>query len=190
MPAESQAESTRKTAFSVYQQELEKLREIEEQIRECKIVAPQDGMVVYFKPESRPVRPDTSRGMIAQGEQVKEGQKLMRIPDLEQMQVNTKVHEAMVGRIRGDDRKSTGVSKSLRAAMLANPDPLSRLRQPSPTTVLDDDPRTCSATRNTHRPRRASGRPSGSMPCPAASSRATSAPSPPSPARPTSCRAT
>jgi HlyD family secretion protein len=124
---EVQAESTRKTAFSVYQQELEKLREVEDQIRECKIVAPQDGMVVYYKPESGRFNSGSQQGMIAQGEQVKEGQKLMRIPDLKRMQVNTRVHEAMVGRIRGDERKSTGVFESLRAGLLANPDPLSRL---------------------------------------------------------------
>jgi HlyD family secretion protein len=123
---EVQAESARKTAFSVYQQELEKLREVEEQIRECKLVAPQDGMVVYYKPDSGRFN-STQQGMIAQGEQVKEGQKLMRIPDLKRMQVNTRVHEAMVGRIRGDERKSTGVLESLRAGLLANPDPLSRL---------------------------------------------------------------
>lgn len=124
---EVQAESSRKTAFSVYQQELEKLREVEDQIRECKLVAPQDGMVVYFKPESGRFGSGTQQGMIAQGEQVKEGQKLMRIPDLKRMQVNTRVHEAMVSRIRGDERKSTGVFESLRAGLLANPDPLSRL---------------------------------------------------------------
>lgn len=123
---EVQAESTRKTAYSVYLQELEKLRETEEQIRECKLTAPQDGMVVYFKPESSRGG-NTQQGMIAQGEQVKEGQKLMRIPDLKRMQVNTRVHEAMVSRIRGDERKSTGVFESLRAGLLVNPDALSRL---------------------------------------------------------------
>ena len=41
------------------------------------------------------------------GEQVKEGQKMMRIPDLRKMQVNTKVHEALVAKIRGDDRRSS-----------------------------------------------------------------------------------
>lgn len=124
---EVQADSTRKTAFSVYQQELEKLREVEDQIRECKLFAPQDGMVVYFKPDSGRFGSGTQQGMIAQGEQVKEGQKLMRIPDLKRMQVNTRVHEAMVGRIRGDERKSTGIFESIRAGLLANPDPLSRL---------------------------------------------------------------
>src|SRR5262249_8689592 len=34
-----------------------------------------------------------------QGEPVREGQKLMQIPDLRSMQVNTKVHEALVSRV-------------------------------------------------------------------------------------------
>jgi len=123
---ESQAESTRRTSYSVYQQELDKLREIEEQLRECKLYAPQDGMVVYYKdPSSR--FSSSSQGLIQVGEQVKEGQKLIRIPDLRRMQVNTRVHEALVGRIRGDDRRSTGYTDSLRAGMLVNPDPLTRL---------------------------------------------------------------
>ena len=122
---EVQADSTRKTCFSVYQQELEKLRDIEEQIRECKLNSPQDGMVVYYKEQSR--FGSAQQAMIAQGEQVKEGQKLMRIPDLKRMQVNTRVHEAMVGRIRGDERKSTGIFESIRAGLLVNPDAMSRL---------------------------------------------------------------
>jgi multidrug efflux pump subunit AcrA (membrane-fusion protein) len=125
---EVQAESTRRTANSVLQQELEKLRDIEEQIKECKLTAPQDGMVVYYKPESsRFGGSSSSQGMIAQGEQVKEGQKLIRIPDLKRMQVNTRVHEAMVSRIRGDDRRSTGILEAIRAGLLVNPDAMSRL---------------------------------------------------------------
>ncbi|MFO0936007.1 MAG: hypothetical protein U0798_05755 [Gemmataceae bacterium] len=123
---EVQAEATRKTAFSVFQQELEKLRENEEQIRECKLYSPQDGMVVYYKPDTGRFG-NSQQGLIAQGEQVKEGQKMMRIPDLKRMQVNTRVHEAMVSRIRGDDRRSTGILESIRAGLLVNPDALSRL---------------------------------------------------------------
>ncbi|HEY2784684.1 MAG TPA: hypothetical protein VGJ05_06870 [Fimbriiglobus sp.] len=130
---EVQAESTRKTANSVFIQERDKLREIDEQIRECKITAPQEGMVVYIKPENR--WGQTQQGLIAQGEQVKEGQKMMRIPDLRKMQVNTKVHEAMVSRIRGDVRLSTGVIEAARAAMLTIPDPLSRLIAHSDTSL-------------------------------------------------------
>ena len=122
---EIQAESTRKTAYSVYMQELEKLREIEEQIRQCKISSPQDGMCVYYKEVGR--WGSNNEGMIQQGAQVKEGQKLLRIPDLKKMQVNTRVHEAMVSRIRGDDRPSTGFFDTLRVGLLATPDAFGRL---------------------------------------------------------------
>jgi HlyD family secretion protein len=121
-----QAESTRRTAYSVYQQELEKLREIEEQIRECRVHAPQDGMVVYYRETSRRWG-SSDDGLIQQGAQVKEGQKLIRIPDLTRMQVNTKVHEAMVSRIRGDDRRSTGFFDSVRVGFMTGIDPFARL---------------------------------------------------------------
>lgn len=130
----NQAESARKTAYSVYQQEVEQLKEIEDQIRACKLTAPQDGMVVYFKPEGNRFG-SSQQGMIAVGEQVKEGQKLMRIPDLKRMQVNTKVHEAMVSRIRGDDRQSTGYLDTLRAALLASPHGFTRLMSQSEYTL-------------------------------------------------------
>lgn len=123
---EVQAESARKTAYSVLQREDERLDEIEDQLAACKVVAPQAGMVVYAKPEQSRWS-QTQEGMIQQGAQVKEGQKLMRLPDLSRMQVNTKVHEALVARIRGDDRRSTGVFESLRVGMLLSTDAMSRL---------------------------------------------------------------
>jgi multidrug resistance efflux pump len=120
---EIQAEADRKTTRSVYLQEEEKLREIEDQLRECKVYAPQDGMVVYYIPESSRWS-QSERGMIQQGATVQEGQKMMRIPDLAKMQVATNVHEAMVSRIRGDVRKSTGVYESVLAGVLLNPTPV------------------------------------------------------------------
>ncbi len=130
---EVQAESDRRTKRSVFESEEERLREIEEQIAACKVYAPQAGMVVYAKPESSRFN-QNSQGLIAQGEQVKEGQKMMRIPDLSQMQVNTKVHEALVARIKGDDRRSTGLLDSLRAGQLVNMNPFSRLLMQSEAT--------------------------------------------------------
>lgn len=115
----NQSESERKTAYSVYQQELDTLRDIEEQILACKLYAPQDGMVVYFKNSTSRFRDNSP--IISTGEQVREGQKLIRIPDLKRMQVTTKVHEAMVSRIRADDRKSTGFHQSMRAGLLVLP---------------------------------------------------------------------
>ena len=127
---EIQAESERKTKLSIFQREQERLNDTEEQIAECKIYSPQDGMVVYIKPESSRFG-GSQQGLIAQGEQVKEGQKMMRIPDLRRMQVNTRVHEALVSRIRGDERISTGMYESLRAGMLTSIHPFARLMSQS-----------------------------------------------------------
>jgi HlyD family secretion protein len=121
------AASDRDTKTSVFHQEEDKLDEIEKQIHECKIFAPQDGMVVYYIPEQSRFGSGSQQSIIAQGEPVREGQKLMRIPDLRRMQVSTRVHEAMVSRVRGDDRRSTGFADSLRSAMLLNTDAFGRL---------------------------------------------------------------
>jgi HlyD family secretion protein len=129
---EVQADTERASKRSIYFQELEKLREIEDQIKECKIYAPQDGMVVYFRQESSRFG-QSPQGLIEQGAQVKEGQKLLRIPNLEKMQVNTKIHEAAVGRVRGDYRVPTHFHDLTRIGLLANPHPFSRI-----VSQLDD----------------------------------------------------
>jgi multidrug efflux pump subunit AcrA (membrane-fusion protein) len=105
------------------------LNDIVQQRAECRIIAPEniepDSMVVYYKPESNRFT-NTTQGMIEQGAQVKEGQKMLRIPNLHRMQVNTKVHEAMVARIRGDVRVPTHVMESAQTAMMFNTDPFLR----------------------------------------------------------------
>jgi multidrug efflux pump subunit AcrA (membrane-fusion protein) len=123
---EVQAEAKRKTMRSVYLQEEDKVRDIEEQMQECKLHAPQDGMVVYYIPENSRWS-QTERGLIQQGASVQEGQKMMRIPDLARMQVTTRVHEAMVSRVRGDDRRSTGLHETVKATLCLNASPLNGL---------------------------------------------------------------
>jgi multidrug efflux pump subunit AcrA (membrane-fusion protein) len=125
-----QLEAALKRDTLLLEQQTRMLREIDEQIAECKVVAPDDiepnSMVVYFKSESN--RFNTSNtGMIEQGAQVKEGQKMLRIPNLHRMQVNTKVHEAMVARIRGDVRVPTHVIESAQQVMVLNTDPFLRV---------------------------------------------------------------
>jgi RND family efflux transporter MFP subunit len=88
------------TKQKVLQQELEKLNDIEEQIRHCTILSPQDGMIVYFVSEQSRSMSGSAQSIIAQGEPVREGQKLIRIPSLQHMLVNTKVHEAMVSKLK------------------------------------------------------------------------------------------
>ncbi|MBX9626548.1 MAG: hypothetical protein K2X82_22295 [Gemmataceae bacterium] len=121
-----QLDIDRRTKISVYNQELEKLKEINDQLNECRLYSPQKGIVVYYVNESGRWG-QQPQGMIEQGAQVKEGQKMLRIPNLSQMQVNTKVHEAMVGRIRGDQRVATGLVDQMKVGMLSAPDPFARL---------------------------------------------------------------
>jgi multidrug resistance efflux pump len=122
---EVQARTDRQTKGSTYLAEKSKMEEIEDEILKCRITAPQDGMVVYYVPEQ--TRGGSSQRQIAQGEPVNEGQRLMRIPDLRHMVVNTKVHEAAVSRVRGEEWEPTGFSDCVRAGLLLTVDPVIRL---------------------------------------------------------------
>ena len=121
---------------SILHDETTKLGEIAQQRAECKITAPEtiepDSMVVYFRNESNRFGSSSSSGLIEQGAQVKEGQKLLRIPNLHRMQVNTKVHEAMVARIRGDVRVPTHIVDTLQGFWQLTPDPLGRVVRQRP----------------------------------------------------------
>lgn len=122
-----QAESERMTKTSIYEQEEDKFLDIEEQINNCRLHSPQDGLVVYYVSEQSRFGSGSSQSIVAVGEPVKEGQKLMRIPDLRHMLVNTKVHEAMISRVHGEQWKQTGFSDVLRATLMFDSNPLSRL---------------------------------------------------------------
>jgi HlyD family secretion protein len=116
----------------LYAQADDTLRELALQRAECKIIAPEtiepDSMVVYYKSESSSrFSGSSSSGLVEQGAQVKEGQKMLRIPNLHRMQVNTKVHEAMVARIRGDVRVPTHFVEGTQSLMMLNTDPFTRL---------------------------------------------------------------
>jgi hypothetical protein len=87
---------------SVWETQQKNYQEVLDEIKKCNIYAPQDGMVVYFIPEQARYGGGSQQSIIAQGEPVREGQKLMQIPDLKHMLVNTKVHEALVSRVHAD----------------------------------------------------------------------------------------
>ncbi|MCS7047024.1 MAG: hypothetical protein NZO58_11765, partial [Gemmataceae bacterium] len=83
----SQADSKRNTAEAdlaskkaLYDQELDRLSDIENEIAKCTIYSPQEGLVVYYIPEQSRFGSGTQQSTIAQGEPVREGQKLMSIP--------------------------------------------------------------------------------------------------------------
>ncbi len=105
---ESQAVTDLSAKKSVYEMESDRYRDYQEEVRKCKLYAPQDGLVVYYVSEQSRFGAGAQNAIVAQGEPVREGQKLMRIPDLNKMLVNTKVHEAQVSRLRGEERDSSG----------------------------------------------------------------------------------
>jgi HlyD family secretion protein len=124
---EVQASVDLQTKHSIYQKEQTRFNEIEEEIRKCTILAPQDGLVVYYMSDQNRFGSGSQQGIIAQGEPVREGQKLMRIPDLKHMLVNTRINEAMISKIRGDVVERTGFSTCVEAALAMNPNPLANL---------------------------------------------------------------
>lgn len=97
---EETAKKERDTKKKILDQELAKLNDLREQIAHCQLYAPADGMIVYYESEQERRGFGSQQSTIAQGEQVREGQRLIRIPSLDQMLVNTKVHEALVSRVK------------------------------------------------------------------------------------------
>jgi hypothetical protein len=123
---EVQFDADRKGKLSVFDQALKAQEDIEGEIRKCVLYAPHAGMVVYYVPEQARNMSGTQQSIVAQGEPVREGQKLMRIPDLTKMVVNTKVHEAMVSKIRGDMYQKTGFSDCVQIGLWTTPDLMGR----------------------------------------------------------------
>ncbi len=76
----------------------EKLRLVEAQIEKCTVRATVAGQVVY--PE--PFWTGESETQVGVGVPIREGQVVLRLPDLKRMQVNTKINESKVHRVQED----------------------------------------------------------------------------------------
>ena len=77
--------------------ESNKLERLEDQLKECTILAPTDGMVVYANDRSNPFQQGPK---IDLGAQVNQFQAIVRLPDLKNMQVKALVHETKVDQLR------------------------------------------------------------------------------------------
>ncbi len=122
---ESQALNDRDTKKKIYDKELALKKEVEEEIQNCVLRAPQAGLVVYY--ESPRSRRSAESPKIEVGATVHEGQKMMQIPDLKRMIVNTSVHEALVAHLKGQVSKPTGFLDSLKVGLLTAPSLSTRL---------------------------------------------------------------
>jgi multidrug efflux pump subunit AcrA (membrane-fusion protein) len=76
------------------------------ELAKCVLRAEQAGVVTYYVPEQTRFGAQTS--IVAQGEPVREGQKLLQIADLSQMQVLIRVHEAHLAQVRPGQPKAKG----------------------------------------------------------------------------------
>ena len=109
---QKQADEASKKA--IYDQELDRLRDMEKEEKFYKITSPQEGMIVYYVPETVRFGSGTQQSIISQGEPVREGQKMIRIPNLSKMMVSVRVHEAMVSKVEGEITRPTGYGETLR----------------------------------------------------------------------------
>jgi RND family efflux transporter MFP subunit len=82
--------------------------DVEAELPKCVLRAPQDGVVVYYVPEQVRGGGGTQQTIVAQGEPVREGQKLLQITDPSRMQVKVRVHEALVSHLHPEDPRDKG----------------------------------------------------------------------------------
>lgn len=115
-PKLEKSRAEEKARKAIYDQEVVRLEQLAKEEKDYRINSPQDGMVVYYVPEQSRSGSGSQQSVVAQGEPVREGQKLMRIPNLHKMVVNARVHEAMVSKIRGEYARPTGYGDTLRSA--------------------------------------------------------------------------
>jgi len=99
----AQKEADRLSKRSVLEQKLTQKREIQGEMDKCLVLAPQDGLVVYYVPEQVRGGGGSQQSIVAQGEPVREGQKMMQIPDLSQMVVNVRVPEALKPHLHNEE---------------------------------------------------------------------------------------
>ena len=106
--AKATAEGTLKSTTAIFAQQEAKYKDLLDQIRQCKIHAQYEGIVVYYVPEQTRGGMGQNQSIIAQGEPAGYGQTLMSIPDLSHMLVNVRIHEAFINHDEGGPAGVTG----------------------------------------------------------------------------------
>ena len=92
----AQLEATQFTLELSRQREAEYIRQVEN----CRILAPQDGTVVYANDSDR----RDSSIVIEQGATIRDGQEIFYLPDPDKMQVNAKVNDSKINKVKVGQR--------------------------------------------------------------------------------------
>jgi len=90
------AEANLRATSAAEQVQKKQVADIEEQIKRCKIHAPQAGTVMHV----RAMNGRTGRQALAAGSTVRERQPLLRLPDLSEWQMRVSVNESRIARVR------------------------------------------------------------------------------------------
>ncbi len=90
------------TKKAIFDQQDAQYKDLINQIAQCKVMAPNSGIVVYAVPEQTQRGSGSNQSIIAQGEPVQFGQKMLSIPDLSHMLVNVRIHEAFINNMKTD----------------------------------------------------------------------------------------
>jgi HlyD family secretion protein len=109
------------SARAVFLQQDALYNDLLDQIKQCKVYAQSEGIVVYAVPEQTRMGAGSTQSIIAQGEPVQYGQKMMSIPDLERMTVNVRIHEVFINHMKADAGKDgrKGLPATIRVDALA-----------------------------------------------------------------------
>jgi HlyD family secretion protein len=99
-----QAEAELRAKTAIADAELAVVHGIKDQIEQCTIKAPKDGVVVYYVPEQVKFRGASQQPIIAQGEPVREGQKLLQIPDMNNILVHVSIPETLVTHLHSESK--------------------------------------------------------------------------------------
>ena len=94
--ARDAAKARMESEEAAWQLEVTNLENLESQIANCEILAPQAGMVIHANERNR----RSSEVTIEQGALVDEQKTIIKLPDLSRMQVKAKIHETKVEQLR------------------------------------------------------------------------------------------
>lgn len=97
------AEAKYKSDQSSYQLELSNLKDIEEQIENCTLRAPEDGQVVHANQQSSR---SSGEFVVEPGAMVRENQVVIRLPDQTSMQVTAKINESRITLVKAGMKAS------------------------------------------------------------------------------------
>jgi HlyD family secretion protein len=93
-----QGEGERRARAATVELESRHRSKLENELQQCVLQAPSDGMVVYYKSPSNQF--GGPRVEIVADERVREGQKLVRVVDLKKLVIATRVHESVISTFR------------------------------------------------------------------------------------------